>query len=502
MTLALAIIVGASADDVARYYSTATINTDAGDTPASTHFRALISADDTVSFSRSISCIFWGGSSAASIGSIDLLNGDGELDVLITKTMRDRSVTILRGELGTDVSTWDTVGTAVLDRVQYPDETRCRLILLDKAALLDKPIQDVIYTTAANTTLNTSPKPMLVGAAFNVPLLLEDPANLDYDASDTGTPTFTNVKDNGDILNPLAFPSQYTTSGYTMTLGQQPVGVITADVVNTAQTDFDDFVVYFLRTKLGLSTGDVPTANLAALTAVGHEMGVWVYDGASYTQIMDSALTSYAGWWYFDRLGALQVGRLELPTGSIDHELTVIEVMQDQISVELDRAPGLNKKALGQRNWRVHSESEIAGSLTDPTYTQAAYDLQQNFTSRVFGAGTLHSTYAHGNGPSSPTGELGSIRPGKPTEFGIGTLITNSTDVSIQAEATRWVGLYTAPRHFCTFVATVEAAYTIEPGDIVNLTVDRYGFDSGKKMLVVSVDGDFMSDTVTIVGWF
>jgi len=501
MTLAIAIIVGTSADDSARYFASAAINTTAADTPASTHFAPRISKDASVTFKRAAGCVVWGSqSSESSIGAIDLANGDGGLDVLRTKTTRDRSVTIKRGQLGTNVSTWDTVATAVLDRVEYPDEERCRLILRDKAALLDKPVQDDVYASSGNSTLDGQPLPMSIGVAINVPCVLEDPANLDYDVHDTGSPTILRVRDNGDILT---LTTNYTVSGYTITLQQQPVGVITADV-NQGDYLFDDFVEELLVTRLGLSTSEVPNANLAGIdTAFGNWYGRWIYQGETYAQVMDELVASFTGWWYFDRLGVIQIGYLTAPTGTSTHTFTEVNIGLDQVRIELDRAPGLSNTVLGRRNWRVHNENEIAGSLTSPTYTQTAYDLQQVYRHRKIGSGTLHSTYSHANGPQSPTGALGALRPGVPAVVGLGTLIvTNDSGTDVQAEATRRVGLYTQQRWFCTFTGFVPDAYEIEPGDIVTLQIPRYGMDSGTKMMVVSIEGDFLTDEATIVGWF
>lgn len=499
--LAIAITLGAAADDSARYFSTTDINTTAADTPASTHFETRISKDATVEFKRSIGCVFWGSqSSEASIGSIDLANGDGGLDVLRTVTTRNRSVTIQRGEIGTNVSTWPVVATAIVDRVEFPDESRCRLILRDKAALLDKPIQDDVYISSGNPTLDNQPKPIVIGVAINVPCVFENPSTLEYDIHDTGSPTVLRVRDTGDEMT---LNTHYTVSGYTITFLQQPIGVITADI-NQGDYLFDDFVEELLVTRLGLSTSEVPNANLAPIdTAFGNWYGRWIYSGETYAQVMDEVVVSFAGWWYFDRLGVLQVGYLTAPTGTSTHTFNSVNVSPAEISVELDRAPGLSNTVLGRRNWRVHNENEIALSLTDPTYTQIAYDLQQNYRHRKIGTGTLHSTYAHALGPQSPTGALGALRPGVPAVVGLGSLIvTNDSGVDVQAEATRRVGLYTQQRWFVTFTGFFDDAYTVEPGDVVTLQVDRYGMDSGTKMMVVSVEGDFLSDEITIKGWF
>lgn len=500
MTLALAITLGSSADDSARYFASTAINTTSGDTPASTQFDPRISADATVEFKRAVGCVFWGAqSSQSSIGSIDLSNGDGGLDVLRTKITRDRVVTIQRGEVGTNVSTWATVATVIVDRVEYPDENRCRLILRDRAALLDKPVQDSFYSGSNNPTLDDTTSPELIGTAYNIPAVLEDPANLVYNVSNAGTLTVSKVRDQGDILT---VTTQYTASGFNITLLQQPVGLITVDATDGDYL-FDDFVEGLLVDRLGLSTSIVPNANLATLTAINVTHGRWIYDGATYAQIMDELMQGYGGWWYFDRLGVLQVGRLEAPTGTSTHTFDSTNLGVNEISVELDRAPGLSNLVMGKKNWRIHNESEIAGSLTSPTYTQTAFDLQQDYRDRKRGTGTLHSTYTHALGPQSSTGQAGALRPGKSSTIGVGTLITtDDSGADVEDESDRWIALYTQQRWFCRFTGFVPDAYEIEPGDIVTLQIARYGMDSGTKMMVVSVEGDFLTDEVTIVGWF
>lgn len=112
---------------------------------------------------------------------------------------------------------------------------------------------------------------------------------------------------------------------------------------------------------------------------------------------------------------------------------------------------------------------------------------QVSFTSAV----SLHASYA---------ANVGAVGTGE-EESGIGTLFSRSADAT--TEANRVATLYASERFMYQFTVLVDsaaAAISLEPFDLIEVTYSRFGL-SAKKLRVLSVEGDLLSNAVRIVAW-
>lgn len=154
------------------YVGTHNYVTRAADTPASTFFEARLMQD--LSFSRSIGLAFFNTAPRGqqNFGTIDVVNADGNFDSLVGSSLRDKAVTVKRGETGDAYSTFTTVATLVVDRVEFDGEKIVRFYVKDISAKLDRPLQQNTYpTTHPVAALRGRPRPLTVGRCYQVPAL-------------------------------------------------------------------------------------------------------------------------------------------------------------------------------------------------------------------------------------------------------------------------------------------------------------------------------------------
>lgn len=154
------------------YVGTHNYVTRAADTPANTFFEARLTQD--LSFSRSIGLAFFNTAPRGqqNFGTIELVNADGAFDSHVGTSLRDKAVTVKRGETGDAYSTFSTVATLVVDRVEFDGEKIMRVFVKDISAKLDRPLQQNTYpTTHPVAALRGRPRPLTVGRCYQVPAL-------------------------------------------------------------------------------------------------------------------------------------------------------------------------------------------------------------------------------------------------------------------------------------------------------------------------------------------
>lgn len=154
------------------YLGTTNYTTRAADTPANTFFEARLAED--LSFSRSIGLAFWGSKPRGeqNFGTIQVVNADGALDSHVGTSLRDKAITVKRGEDGDAYSTFSTVATLVVDRVEFDGEQFVRFYVKDIGAKLDRALQQNTYpTTHPVAAIRGMPRPLCVGRVYQVPAL-------------------------------------------------------------------------------------------------------------------------------------------------------------------------------------------------------------------------------------------------------------------------------------------------------------------------------------------
>lgn len=165
------------------YLSSAPYSTAAADSPALTPFNPRITG--SVEMTRSISTHFWNGKPRGTVGfsAIKVANGDGAFDYLVGVTLRDYEFTLKIGKSTDAWSTFTTVATGLIDRIEFTDDDYMTIYLRGRSVLLDRSAQTSTYpSTVANKSLQGAVRPLSFGELFQVPLLQPSPFGYgDYD---------------------------------------------------------------------------------------------------------------------------------------------------------------------------------------------------------------------------------------------------------------------------------------------------------------------------------
>lgn len=479
------------------YFSTIGYTSLPTDTPASTSFQARIKG--SISYEREVGCSVWRNSGAkVAIGSILLLNTDGGLDAQLAEQWRDRIGTLQRGLQGESYDGQDHVAYVVVDSITTPDQYRVELKLRDKGALLDVGAQQSVYGAIALVPeLEGTPKPFGFGTLEGVPLTLVETEvgtgnQLDFDLLDETPTDITEVTDEGVILAEGTEWEESPAAGcFGVRLLQNPgpggkqVAALQGPSVGSMLIEqLPDVIAYLLNRSEGrVYPDEVDPYSIDALNAdAPYKLCWWCRDATTISSILTQVLDSFTGWWYFDRLGQLRVGRLVAPDDMSESavvELTPLNI-KGGITPRLDTAPGLSDAVTFARNWSPYEAIASGVSALEPA--RAARIRAPHQVRR--GVNVLHPTYRHAVGADP-----------------IPTCLSDGTDA--QAEADRLTALYSVERYFYDVTAHLEGslAYTLEPGDIVLVTYPRFGFQNGKPLMVVSVKAVLDSSRVELVLW-
>jgi hypothetical protein len=249
-------------------------------------------------------------------------------------------------------------------------------------------------------------------------------------------------------------------------------------------------VVELLLARAGIGAEQIDADSIAALrTARPWAVSYWADSAERVGDVLQRVLDSVYGWMFVDRLGRISVGYLKPPeVGTPELEITTTE-LAGEIEIEPDLAPGLSTTVAGSRNWYKYGEGELADAISDADRALLTADYRIRRTA------------------ADPVGIELRDRAGaavsSESDTGIATLLDDATD--IQAAADYLADLYPAglPRRFYkvpVFLSRTEAA-TLNPGDLITLTYDRFGCDAGRDLRVIGVEGRAGDDLVNLRCW-
>lgn len=438
-----------------------------------------------------VSCVFWGERSGFSISNIELSNTDGGLDYILDEGIRGQRIEVRSGDTAEKWEDWTLEFVGVVEDIDMTESDKPQLIIANAAGRLEVPFQQSFYANSANTAIAGKPLPKAIGNPLNIGPVLTDPTLLEYD---TGATNVVLVRDNGEELTPT---TQWTQSGGVITLLQDPVGKITADVEadGLLLADFIEAVIY----STGLTSGDI--GDLGGADTFGWELGYWSDTPVTCAQVMDVLMDSYAGWWWFDNLGKLRAGYLQDPG-------TPVAVIGPNdfsdgfpFGARQDRMPGYSRIAAGAKNFFVHSPAEIANVLTSPTVTQISMDLQADYRVRRVGSTVIITPPDQEAENEKFDGARVSTR-----YTGIGTLLTDI--LTIAATADRWADLRAQRRTFYEFTLVLDAedVRSIDIGDTITVTAPpgrfgaRVGLDA-KDVLIIGKKYILGDNVATFTAW-
>ena len=385
------------------------------DTPAATWVPGKLSG----AFNYEIG-IFSGADPAggsATVGILELLDPDGELDGLRTLGWDGAPLMLMRGEPDAAYSTFSTVARLTTAGLRY-NVRKKEVLLRDLAWRLNQAeLHGQRYGgnggPDGDPSLASQIKPLAIGAVFNISPVQINATGLIYQVSCSAVLAIDAVRDGGA---PLAFSADYATYALLAAatvapgayasciaqglfrLGSAPVYLIAADV--RGDNDAINGLSYpHTRAQIArrIATGrgnirlkDPDQLDLAALegleqrqtATLGYYFNREITKAAALAEVMAGCL----GWWTMRLDGRLAVGQIEDPATaaplfslSYPGDGATGEIRVDEPAMTDYRPPRRTTLMGWSRNYTVMASNQIAGSVAQ---SQAAIWRQETrFTS-------------------------------------------------------------------------------------------------------------------------
>jgi hypothetical protein len=208
--------------------------------------------------------------------------------------------------------------------------------------------------------------------------------------------------------------------------------------------------------------------------------------------ILRQSLDGWIGWIIPKRDGEITVGRVRDPDlETADYSFSAPQIRS--VIDEEDKAPGLTTRIAGRRNYSPTTVDQIAAGATATVKSE----LQKDFL-------IIRSARAE----RSAIGFLSSAREVVSPQFrqadGSPPKETMLQDEdAIQTIANVSGTLWTPDRKFYYVDLILDAAISsaLEPGQIINITWNRFNLESGKNMLLLSVKTGFWKQNVRLKLW-
>ena len=267
----------------------------------------------------------------------------------------------------------------------------------------------------------------------------------------------------------------------------------------TSATGFQE-LVDDIASRVGVTFDTSSPSTVGEISALGYNYAYYFTEPITAADLLDQAVASFGGFWYVSILAEIKVGQLNTVAESF-LTLTDVELLDD-ISLVPDHAPGLSDGIGSRKNWSIHRESEVAGSVTELFKLQ----ISRQYTTEYRTSTTMSGEYAHAIGANLHD-----------------TLLTTDADAVIEAD--RFATLYNSKRQLWTVkiaLSTGEFSNLLDNiGGGVVLNIDRFGlgsavtgaFSSGFETLawdvggdtpvfsLVGVEGSFLKNEITLTLW-
>jgi hypothetical protein len=485
-------------------YSSQPYTTKPSDTPANSYYEERIV--NPASISRSLySNGTTSGASRVNYGTVELTNVDGGLDYIFPYSFDGRSLVIKIGNAGDNYSAFTTILNGTMEQVEFTF-SKVTILVRDKLAIVDMPLQTTLY--AGNNSLPNgvegvddiakTPKPLLYGQVFNIAPIMVNSSKLTYQINDSAIASVSNVYDKGVALtfhsdeptvaameahNPPS--GKYSTClalGY-IRVGSVPSGLLTCDATQgaTSANRTTAQVLKAMALKAGIASGDINASDVTALdTANNSVIGIWI-DGADSAMVaMDKVAQSIGAYFGFDALGVLRMGLFAAPTGSATLEIDINNIL----SIEHGRTNDTDK---GIPAWRVNLTYQKNYSVQDFDLAGAVTAARRSVLSLPALTKSAEDTAIKAQYTLAPTIEKES-------------LLVDAT--AAQTEATRLLNLYKTSRDLYTVTIALDLTTTLpDLNNIVNITMNRFGLNSGKLFKIIGIESDYSKNRATLTLW-
>jgi hypothetical protein len=507
-------IIIAETSLVALYAATVPFITRETDVPANQPFSGTLEA--SLRIDRSIIQSDGFGGFSENISELSLINADAEYDSIADQVSLNGqqirvSIGVMEGD-GITVSPFaefEYVANLIAERFVISRQ-RLTIELRDPGLhLTTETVQQSIYDGTGGLnggeTLQGKRRPFADGIIFNASPALVIPAELLYQFNDGAVSNITDVRDSGLALTFLADyanvaslradaanipPGFYGTclAGGYFALGGSPVGVVTCDIVGL-RTTTADIIENVALISAGLTASELNGGSFATVNAdQPAEVGYYLDANSNETcaQMFSNLMHGIGGWHGMTPLGQLTLGIFTAPE-SIESTADYDSMGGDLVDIDRTALPqGLDppphrRRVIYARNYTVMTDLAGAVSENDPEFaTQLRAPFQTAVTSDA------DSEMVLVNYPDAPD--------------------TNPVEAyfayveDAQVEADRLMDLYSQGRNAYRMTLT-SALFLHEIGDVITVTDDRFGLETGRSLRLVALSDDVASMSTEAVAF-
>lgn len=471
------------------------------DTPANSYYDARIMQGVVITKSM------WSGSrlavrSTADFGDVILANGDGGLDAYLDPASYawvGRTITGKVGEADWSIDDYYTIFTGTITNTQFVGVEKVRVAIAGKKYQLK---QDVVNSTGfeggnvgatdikGDDAVKGKPKMVCLGEVFNIQPELVNEAGLLYRADENAIQQVVAVYDRAWTLTPSTDYTDQASSGGFKLLGA-PDGMVTADILGRKPDgvyidETEDIIEHLLTDS---SLGGFPTSTIGSTfgtLGLSAPVGIYISAGDMIDQsrenmkrtlndVIDQLANGVGCFIAEDQSGKFQIGRLTLPSGS--PILSLDETMVAQIQLREVTTPVWRVRVAYQRNHTIQeTDIDVAGGVT----IERRNVIKEPYLLAVAEDDTILDAW--------PFAE----------EMLVEAWFADEADA--QDEADRLLAMYGTPRQIVE-VDCMTKPYTVEIGDVVNLSYPRFNLTSGKDFRVIQKVMDTWRHKSRLVLW-
>lgn len=458
--------------ETTRYLSTRPYVTSPTDSPANQYYEPVVTTG--FSFTEQIDI---DGSGSMSVGDIEIANYNGERDSWLNDVWDNRTLKAWIGDPRWVRSDFQMIFNGVVATIGSKSREVLNLSLRDKLQYLNTPVTD---TTIDGAGANKDDVISLTfGEVHNVTPQLKDAATLKYQVHDRQIERIIEVRDNG---MPVSYATPDLSTG-TFLLTQASAGQITVSVQgdkgdgtyrNTISALIQRIVTSYGQVDSRFTTADLDTANLNAFdTAHTQSVGVYADGRTNVLELCQNLASSVGAQLVMSRLGQLRLIQLAVPgTG------TPIDVGPEQMVERTLKIKSLPLVKAGVnlgfcKNWTVQE-----GLLTAiPDEHKKLYEME--WLNAVVTSSVVQAAYKLNAAPVQQD-----------------TMLLRRTEAVTEAQ--RQLDIWSTPRAVFEFEGTADLLATLELGNAITITNQRFGLQNGKTGIVVSLTPNWLNGHVTV----
>lgn len=419
----------------------------------------------------------------SSLGSVEIDNADGEFDYLLGLAMDGSEVRIYQGSKTLLRSQFTYLFSALAQKAAAPSLDRISIQLRDTLLLLNKSIggEDPVGGTGPNADRQ---RPVNFGYVHQLELLIYDSSILQYVHSDTGNGAIAaHTRDRGVDIS-------YVDQGDgTLVLDASPDGAVTADILALPLAgspagmtwNVSDAFDFFVGSRGGLFNASLyfgPHDTFTVGDADDYSLGISLPEARNIIDLLSDIVDSGNCFWAVRRTGLFTYGRLT-PNDIAGFGLTPVEIETDDIddgTLKVDHVLPKYYKYQGYMSKNWSPQEDLASSLTPDE--RAVFSRKGLYLIQADSVGT---TYADSPQLYDLTLE---VAPPQDTLISAGDT-TDSSQLTLWMERRRAMTLPWLET--VSFTVGLEF-YELELGDVVNLTVERFGWDAGVLFQVIAIN--------------